>query len=97
MASQKESRPPMRATRLGRRCCAPCRTEQPHSDVSADAGGGVDALDLRCGNEGEKRALLLTDATPNVEGNRPADEMRTEDQSMCRRVRLTAWLGSNGT
>jgi len=30
---------------------------------------------------------------PNVEGNRPADEMRTEDQSMCRRVRLTVRLG----
>src|SRR6185312_4806323 len=30
---------------------------------------------------------------PNVEGNRPADEMRAEDQSMCRRVRLTARLG----
>src|SRR6185437_5302871 len=30
---------------------------------------------------------------PNVEGNRPADEMRTEDQSMCRRVRLTVGLG----
>jgi hypothetical protein len=30
---------------------------------------------------------------PNVQGNRPADEMRTEDQSMCRRVRLTVGLG----
>jgi hypothetical protein len=30
---------------------------------------------------------------PNVGGNRPADEMRTEDQSMCRRVRLTERLG----
>jgi hypothetical protein len=28
-----------------------------------------------------------------VQGNRPADEMRTEDQSMCRRVRLTVRLG----
>jgi hypothetical protein len=31
--------------------------------------------------------------SPNVQGNRPADEMRTEDQSMCRRVRLTVRLG----
>jgi len=31
--------------------------------------------------------------TPNVQGNRPADEMRTEDQTMCRRVRLTVRLG----
>ena len=30
---------------------------------------------------------------PNVEGNRPADEMRIEDQGMCRRVRLTVGLG----
>ena len=30
---------------------------------------------------------------PNIEGNRPADEMRTEDQGMCRRVRLTVRLG----
>jgi hypothetical protein len=30
---------------------------------------------------------------PNVEGNRPADEMRTENQGMCRRVRLTVRLG----
>ena len=29
----------------------------------------------------------------NVGGNRPADEMRTEDQGMCRRVRLTVRLG----
>ena len=29
----------------------------------------------------------------NVEGNRPADEMRAEDQGMCRRVRLTETLG----
>ena len=33
---------------------------------------------------------------PNVQGNRPADEMRTEDQSMCRRVRLTVMLGPAG-
>jgi hypothetical protein len=32
---------------------------------------------------------------PNVVGNRPADEMRTGEQSMCRRVRLTARLGLN--
>ena len=31
--------------------------------------------------------------TPNVEGNRRADEMRAEDQGMCRRVRLTVGLG----
>jgi hypothetical protein len=37
---------------------------------------------------------LLT-STPNVQGNRPADEMRTEDQSMCRRVRLTVGLGGS--
>ena len=37
-------------------------------------------------------AMALT--TPNVEGNRPADGMRTEDQSMCRRVRLTVRLGA---
>ena len=30
---------------------------------------------------------------PNVEGNRRADEMRTEDQAVCRRVRLTVRLG----
>ena len=30
---------------------------------------------------------------PNVEGNRRADEMLAEDQSVCRRVRLTARLG----
>jgi hypothetical protein len=30
---------------------------------------------------------------PNVEGNRRADEMRTEDQTVCRRVRLTVRLG----
>jgi hypothetical protein len=29
---------------------------------------------------------------PNVQGNRPADEMRTEDQSTRRRVRLTVGL-----
>jgi hypothetical protein len=35
---------------------------------------------------------------PNVIGNRPAAPMVTEDQSMYRRVRLTARLGrSNGT
>ena len=28
-----------------------------------------------------------------MQGNRPADEMVTEDQSMCRRVRLTVGLG----
>jgi hypothetical protein len=32
---------------------------------------------------------------PNVQGNRPADELRTEDQSMCRRVRLTVGLGGS--
>ena len=30
---------------------------------------------------------------PNVEGNRPADEMVTEDQGVYRRVRLTVRLG----
>jgi len=30
---------------------------------------------------------------PNVEGNRRADEMVTEDQGVCRRVRLTVVLG----
>jgi hypothetical protein len=30
---------------------------------------------------------------PNVVGNRPADEMRTEGQCECRRVRSTARLG----
>jgi hypothetical protein len=30
---------------------------------------------------------------PNVEGNRRAAPMMTEDQSMCRRVRLTVGLG----
>jgi hypothetical protein len=30
---------------------------------------------------------------PNVEGNRRADEMLTEDQAVCRRVRLTVRLG----
>ena len=30
---------------------------------------------------------------PNAQGNRPADGMRTEDQSMSRRVRLTVGLG----
>jgi hypothetical protein len=30
---------------------------------------------------------------PNVGGNRRADEMRTEDQGVCRRVRLTVRLG----
>ena len=29
----------------------------------------------------------------NVEGNRRADETRTEDQTVCRRVRLTVRLG----
>ena len=33
-------------------------------------------------------------AWPNVEGNRPADKMRAEDQSMNRRVRLTDVLGA---
>jgi hypothetical protein len=33
----------------------------------------------------------------DVIGNRPADEMRTEDQSMCRRVRLTVRLGGTMT
>ena len=32
-------------------------------------------------------------ATPNVEGNRRADEMVTEDQAAYRRVRLTVRLG----
>jgi len=31
--------------------------------------------------------------TPNVEGNRHADEMQAEDQGICRRVRLTVRLG----
>ena len=35
-------------------------------------------------------ALVLT---PNVGGNRRADETATEDEGMCRRVRLTARLG----
>ena len=30
---------------------------------------------------------------PNVEGNRRAAPMMTEDESMCRRVRLTDGLG----
>jgi hypothetical protein len=33
------------------------------------------------------------DETPNVEGNRRADETVTEDQTMYRRVRLTVRLG----
>jgi hypothetical protein len=42
------------------------------------------------------KCTLVASATalrPNVEGNRPADGMQTEDQSMCRRVRLTVRLG----
>jgi len=35
--------------------------------------------------------------TPNVEGNRRADEMLAEDQAVCRRVRLTARLGGGLT
>jgi hypothetical protein len=35
----------------------------------------------------------LHSARPNVEGNRRADEMWTEDQAVCRRVRLTVRLG----
>jgi hypothetical protein len=35
---------------------------------------------------------LLT-STPNVQGNRRADEMLTDDQTVCRRVRLTVVLG----
>jgi len=31
--------------------------------------------------------------TPNVGGNRRADEMVTEDQAVCQRVRLTVGLG----
>jgi hypothetical protein len=30
---------------------------------------------------------------PNEQGNRRAAPMMTEDQSMCRRVRFTVWLG----
>jgi len=34
--------------------------------------------------------------TPNVGGNRRADGMVTEDQVVCRRVRLTVRLGPTG-
>ena len=44
------------------------------------------------------RTTQMTDARstalrPNDKGNRPAELTRTDDQGMCRRVRLTARLG----
>ena len=42
----------------------------------------------------EKPASSSLDQTiPNVEGNRRADEMLAEDETVCRRVRLTVRLG----
>jgi len=37
--------------------------------------------------------MMVVFALPNVEGNRPAAQMVTEDQGVCRRVRLIVRLG----
>jgi hypothetical protein len=45
--------------------------------------------------KGYSDSCASVDLTPNVEGNRPAAPTVTEDQSMNRRVRLTARLGGD--